>query len=147
MRSAYVLSADRIPNMPNQDMGAPPVSLTTTVPPYGDINAVYMDPLDLEPTPLLLRLSLYHLASLDDVRLGSLNCRTTAFKGLPRQARDYILCGFKEYRTKPVVAYLGMYSRQIVEMSGEERLLSFGILGLPTGPICQHEALSISLSC
>ena len=128
-------------------MGARPVSLATTDPPYGDIDAFYMDPLDLEPTPLLLRLSLYHLASLDDVRLGSLNCRTTAFKSLPRQARGYILCGLKEYRTKPVVAYLGMYSRQIVEMSGEERLLCFGILRRPTGPICQYEALSISLNC
>ena len=97
--------------------------------------------------PLFLRLSLYHLASLDDVRLGSLNCRTTAFKSLPRQARDDTLCGLKEYRTKPVVAYLGMYPRQIVEMSGEERLLCFGVLGLPTGSICQHEALSISLNC
>ena len=128
-------------------MGAPPVSLATTDLPYSDINSSYMDPLDLEPTPLLLRLSLYHLASLDDVRLGSLNCRTTAFKSLPRQARDYTLRRFCQRCTKQVVAYLGMYARQVVEMSGEERLLCFGILRRPTGPICQYEALSISLNC
>ena len=57
MRTAHVLSADRLPNMLNQDVGAEPVILVTTDLPYGDLNSFYMDPVDLVGRPVKVSLS------------------------------------------------------------------------------------------
>lgn len=57
MRTARVLSADALPNMPDQDVGAEPVIRVFTDLSAGQNNAFYMDPADFDGKPLKLPVS------------------------------------------------------------------------------------------
>lgn len=57
MTTAHVQSADRLGQMPDQDVGTHPVIRVTTDLPFGSKNSFYMETVDLSGVPIKLPLA------------------------------------------------------------------------------------------